>query len=292
MIEFDFPSSPEQFYQGHNGKTHYRYIHCQQESAQTIVMLPGFSIPSSAYYPFAKAISESGFDILIIDYYGRGFSIIDSGIKFEYSIKNFSEQVIELLIALKIDKCVLISFSFGSLIAGNIAAKKPSLITRLVFVSPFHCLQHSLRPFQHYVLTNSILGWFVLKYTARIFIASDIAQQFADINKSSLSYWGAIGACYQQLQHNPSFVYAIATSLSHMADLDLSVEMQKTTRMSVKALVLFGEMDKIVNIDQAENWWTKWMPNVKVSRKENVGHLMFLEDPEEISETIAQFLHR
>ena len=292
MIEYDFPATPDQFYQSHIGKTHYRFIHCEQDDPQTIVMLPGFSIPSSAYYPFAKAISESGFNVLIIDYYGRGFSVVNPAVKFDYSIKGFSEQVIELLASLKIDKCVLISFSFGSLVAGNIAAKKSSLITRLVFVSPFHCLQRSLRPFQHYVLTNSFLGWFVLKYTVRSFIVSDIAEQFSDINKSSISYWGTIGACYQQLQLNPTYVSALAASLSHMTDLDLSVEMQKTTRMSVKALVLFGEMDKLINIEQAEKWWIKWMPNVKVIRKENVGHLMFLEDTEEISETIAQFLHR
>jgi pimeloyl-ACP methyl ester carboxylesterase len=68
--------------------------------------------------------------------------------------------------------------------------------------------------------------------------------------------------------------------------------MLKVTQMSVRTLVLLGASDRIINIAESEAWWKRWMPNVKVIVREHVGHLMFLEEPDDTSELVARFLHR
>ena len=162
ISEMNFPDKPEHFFETELGRTHYRYI--EVESAQTAVLLPGFSIPSSAYSTFAENLSETGFSVVTIDYFGRGFSVPST--YFDYSLSSYVKQVLSLLEYLKIDKCILISFSFGSLIACNISNIQPSIISRLVFISPYHFLKKTTRPFQKFLLSNSFIGPYLIKIAA------------------------------------------------------------------------------------------------------------------------------
>ena len=284
----EFPATPDSFFESPQGKTHYR--HLKVESAQTILILPGFSIPSSAYVTFAKNLSEIGFTVVTLDYFGRGYS--EPSKYFDYTLNGYVEQVLNLLAHLKIDNLILISFSFGALIAANIAEKKPSMITRLVFISPFHFLQKPMRPFQRFIISNRLFGSFLLKVTAKRFIPTDIAAQFHDVTQNEEAYWATVGCCLHQLSTNPSFCDSVSRLIGSFSESLIPDEMLTVTHMSVRALVLLGENDKVVNIAESEKWWKHWMPNVKVIVRENVGHLMFLEEPDDTSELVARFLHR
>lgn len=284
----NFPDSPESYFENVLGKTHYRYI--QVESAQVAVLLPGFSIPSSAYQTFAQIFSEAGFSVLTIDYFGRGFSIPST--YFNYTIDSYVRQVLDLLEYLKIEKCVLISFSIGSIIACNIASILPSLISRLVFISPFHFLKHGMRPVQKFLISNSFIGPYLLKVAAPQIIPGDIAAQFTDITQHNEAYQGTLSVCLQQLKSNPHYCSSISAFTRKFDESSIVDEMLKVTQMSVRALVLLGENDILVDIHQSEKWWLHWMPNVKVIIRENVGHLMFLEEPDDTSIIVSRFLHR
>ena len=120
----NFPDLPESYFEDDLGKTHYRYI--QVESAQVAVLLPGFSIPSAAYQTFAQNLSDTGFSVLTIDYYGRGFSTPST--YFAHTLTSYVRQVLSLLEYLGIDKCVLISFSFS-----------PPIINMLLLISFNSC---------------------------------------------------------------------------------------------------------------------------------------------------------
>lgn len=288
LHKMNFPDSPESYFENELGKTHYRYI--QVESAQVAVLLPGFSIPSSAYQTFAQIFSETGFSVLTIDYFGRGFSIPST--YFNYTVDSYVRQVLDLLEYLKIDKCVLISFSIGSIIACNIASILPSLISRLVFISPFHFLKHGMRPVQKFLISNSFFGPYLLKVAAPQIIPNDIAAQFTDITQHNEAYQGTLSVCLAQLNSNPFYCSSISNFTRKFDESSIVDEMLKVTQMSVRALVLLGENDILVDIHQSEKWWLHWMPNVKVIIRENVGHLMFLEEPDDTSEIVARFLHR
>lgn len=284
----NFPDFPETYFEDDLGKTHYRYI--QVESAQVAVLLPGFSIPSAAYQTFAQNLSDTGFSVLTIDYYGRGFSTPST--YFAHTLTSYVRQVLSLLEYLDIDKCVLISFSFGSLIACNIASIAPSLISRLVFISPYHFLNQGPKPLQKFIISNNIFGTYFLKMAAPKVIPADLARHFTDITQHNEAYQGTLSCCLHQLNNNPAYCSSISKFMSYFDESSIVDEMLKVTQMSVRALVLLGENDILLDIKQSEEWWKKWMPNVKVIIRENVGHLMFLEEPDDTSELVARFLHK
>ena len=81
----------------------------------TLVFIHGVSGSSSAWLPYEK-IFENKYNILTYDIRGHGMS--KKYPKYaDYEIKNFANDLQELLIHLHISKFVLISNSFGSLIA-------------------------------------------------------------------------------------------------------------------------------------------------------------------------------
>lgn len=284
----EFPATPDSFFESSQGKTHYRYI--RVESTQTVLILPGFSIPSAAYALFAHNLSEAGFSVVTIDYFGRGYS--EPSTYFDFTLNGYVDQVMNLLAFLHLESVVLISFSFGALIAANIAERKPSLISRLVFVSPFHFLRRPMRPFQRFVISNRFMGPLLLKVTAKRFIPADIAAQFHDVSQHEEPYWATVGCCLHQLSTNASYCSSVSRFIGNFSEAAIPDEMLKVTQMSVRTLVILGEADKVIDIVESEKWWKHWMPNVTVVARENVGHLMVLEEPDDTSELVARFVNR
>jgi pimeloyl-ACP methyl ester carboxylesterase len=284
----NFPIHPDSFYESAYGKTHYRYI--QSDSGLPIAcILPGLSIPSPAYETFARGLS-GGFNVLTVDYFGRGYS--EPSPEFLHTVAGFVNQVLDLLAYLKIANCVLISFSFGSLIAANIAERSPALITRLVFLSPFHFLKNTMRPFQRFILSNSFFGPLLLKLFMQHFVITEIAAQFTDVAANEEAFWGTVGCCLHQIHSNSTFASSFAAFIRDFSDGTVPDQMLKVTHMSVRTLVLLGENDRIINIGESEAWWKRWMPNVKVIVRQHVGHLMFLEEPDQTADLVGRFLNQ
>lgn len=279
-------SKPERFHVSELGKTHYRYF--EVLNAPIICMLSGISIPSGAYCNIAQNLADKGFSTLVIDYFGRGFS--EPLPSFKFTLSSYVDQILELLNALGIEKCILVAFSFGSLIAANIAERVPSLISKLVFISPFHHLKQNIRPFQKFIL-SSCLGERLFKLVTPQFLHVYISEQFSDLKKHEAAYWLVVGCCLQQAKNNPFYFRSISQLIGNFNENSIPNEMEKVTQISVKTLVILGQNDIVTDIRESEKWWNNWMPNVKVITRENMGHLLFLEEPSEISELISSFLH-
>jgi pimeloyl-ACP methyl ester carboxylesterase len=284
----EFPGLPDDFHDSPSGKTHFRYI--RVDSDQTACILPGVLIPSAAYATFARKLSEGGFSVLTIDYFGRSYS--EASPDFPHTIDSYVSQFLELLAYVEIKSCVLISFSLGSLIAANIAERNPSLITRLVFLSPFHFLKSPMRPFQRFAISHALFGPWLLRLTLQHFITNDIAKQVTDVAANEEAFWGTVGCCLHQAAANPTFYSSFAKFVREFDEGSGPDQMLKVTQMSVRALVLLGEGDRIIDIAESEAWWKRWMPNVKVIVREHVGHLMVLEEPDDTSDLVGRFLHR
>jgi pimeloyl-ACP methyl ester carboxylesterase len=284
----EFPTLPDDFYDSPAGKTHFRYI--RVHSDQTACILPGVLIPSAAYTTFARKLCAYNYSVLTIDYFGRSYS--EASPEFPHTIDSYVAQFVDLLAYLEIKSCVLISFSFGSLIAANIAERTPSLITHLIFLSPFHFLKSPIGPFQRFVISNSVFGLWFLRLTLQHFITAEIAKQFINIDAHEEAFWGTVGCCLHQTAVNRTFYSSFAKFVREFDEDTQPDQMLKVTQMSVRALVLLGEGDRVINIAESGAWWKRWMPNVRVTVQSGVGHLMFLEKPPDTIKLITQFLHR
>ncbi|MEI8269826.1 MAG: alpha/beta hydrolase [bacterium] len=110
---------------------------------KTIVFIHGVSGSCSAWWPFEK-IFKNKYNILTYDIRGHGKS--KKYPKYEdYSVKNFANDLYDLVTFLKIEKFILISSSFATLIAREYLKDHRKTVTALVFTSTEAFNENELR---------------------------------------------------------------------------------------------------------------------------------------------------
>ncbi len=109
-----------------------RLFYEQMGEGNTVVFLHGYtgSIKDwSKQIPVASTLYET----LAIDHRGHGKSEAPENEE-AYSIKTFSEDIHELLLALKIDKCCLVGHSMGGFMALQFVLDHPDMVKALVLI--------------------------------------------------------------------------------------------------------------------------------------------------------------
>lgn len=101
---------------------------------QTIVFIHGLSGNSSAWEPYEQEFI-SKYNLLCIDLRGHGRSRKYSKEK-DYAIELFINDIEELLDHLKIEKYIVVSHSFGSVISVGLIKKNQDKIKGAVFLAP------------------------------------------------------------------------------------------------------------------------------------------------------------
>ena len=286
-----FPTSPGLFFETEEGKTHYRYI--ENEGAQTIVVVPGFSLPSSVYFNFCQKISENGFSVLIMDFYGRSFSELkeDLPLKPKCCPELYAKQYISLIKNLEIEKCDMIAFSFGALVASHITSLEPDLVSKLVLVSPFKFLKKPARPFQKYILGHPTIGPWVLSTFSAQFVPSEIMNQINAEENSEL-FWSLVSATMMEINSNKSYFTATSQMLAFLDENSIDSNLVMLKQIPFKTLVVFGENDSTINVQKSTGWWSQTLLNGKCIEIPDSGHLCFLEEEETVVKEIIQFLNK
>jgi predicted alpha/beta-fold hydrolase len=92
-----------------NGITHYEAS--GHDTAQTVLLVHGFSVPGYIWDPTFEFLKDNGFHVIRFDFYGRGYSDRPDVV---YNSELFTQQIADLLVALKIDEPVdIIGLSMG-----------------------------------------------------------------------------------------------------------------------------------------------------------------------------------
>jgi pimeloyl-ACP methyl ester carboxylesterase len=128
---------------------------------KTLVFVHGLSGSSSAWYPFEK-IFEHEFNVVTLDLRGHGLSIRPD--KKGYVMEEFVEDLHVLMHELKLAQVILVSHSFGTLIAMEFAHRHPTFVERALFISPAYGVRPlSVRHFIVHILAALIISPFVRK---------------------------------------------------------------------------------------------------------------------------------
>ena len=286
-----FPTSPCSFYETEEGTTHYKYI--ENEGAQTIIVVPGFSLPLSVYFPFCEKLAETGYSVLVMDYYGRGYSELKekNNQNIKYCPHFYAQQLIALIKKLEIDKCDMVAFSFGALVASHITSLEPDLISKLVLVSPFKFLKKPARPFQKSILTHPTIGPWVLSTFSAQFVPTELMNQINAEENSEL-FWSLVSATMKEVNQNKSYFKATSQMLSILDENSIDSDLIMLRQIPFKTLVLFGEKDSTVNVQKSSSWWSTTLLNGKVVTIPNAGHLCFLEETDIVLDNITKFLNK
>lgn len=282
-----FSATPQSYFENELGKTHYRLI--ENEGCQLVCILPGFSLPTAIYTSIGFAIAEQGFSVLIMDYFGRGFSVPASE-DIEFTPALFAKQLIALLHHLDVDRCDLVAFSFGTLVSSHVSSLEPNLISKLVLVSPFKFLQKPARPFQRLILTNSYIGPFILRQFAAQFIPDEIATQI-DAHENPELFWSLVSVTMQEIDNNPHYFRATSSLLKVLDEATIDTELIPLRQNPFMTLVLLGTKDTTIDIVKSEQWWTQQLLNAKVVHIKDAGHLCFIENQKAVFRVITKFLN-
>ena len=137
-----------------------RYSHYSKpENSATVLILPGYTEYIEKYYEFIFDLSQSGYDVLILDHLGMGKSSKELENKRIVHIENFSEyveSVRELLYEVKVQNDLyLFAHSTGALIGSYLVKESPELFKKVTYSSPlFKVLLKKNRRILSYMYLN------------------------------------------------------------------------------------------------------------------------------------------
>lgn len=257
-----------------DNKIYYRTNEFKPERP-TLVFIHGISGSSSAWWPYEK-IFENKYNILTYDIRGHGMSKKYPNYE-DYEITNFVKDFHDLLIYLNISKFVLLSSSFGTLIAREYLKQYREIVIALIFTSTEDYQDDAFilkigRPILK-IITN-ILSFLPFNPKPRGHVDyskiknSDwsIERNFADTRNTGLR----------------SQFYTIRQSFLPGREYDLE-------KIDVPTLIIHGEKDSLVPIENAFVF-SKKIKNSKFVEISNFDHDIHHNAVKEMSEAIEDFV--
>jgi pimeloyl-ACP methyl ester carboxylesterase len=125
-------AAPGKFVRLSGGTTHYELT--GPETARTVVLLTGASVPFYLWDPTRDALVANGFRVLRYDYFGRGFS---DRPELRYDLASYERQLAELLDSLHVRGPLDVAgASMGAVIAAHFADRRPERVRSLTLVAP------------------------------------------------------------------------------------------------------------------------------------------------------------
>ena len=247
------------------------YVYNKKNQISPMVFIHGVGLTHEIWQPqldFFKDYSNLSYDIL-----GHGKSSLK---KEKISFDDFSDQLIELLNELKIDKIHLIGFSIGSLIARNFATKFNDRLKSLILLGSIY-----KRSEEQQKIVNSRF---------------DQAKKELKLSKQALKRWFTD----EYLEKNPKTYEKISLILSsnNMSNFLKVYELfvkhkndEDFEKIKVNTLIMTGEYDVGSTVKMSEEL-NRIIKNSEIKIINNGKHLCGIECADDINLTIKNFVNK
>jgi len=270
---------PGQFVKLPLGVVHYELA--GPDSAPTVVLVHGFSIPYYIWDPTFEALSQAGFRVLRYDLYGRGFS---DRPEITYNLELFVTQLEELLPALNIQGPVdLVGLSMGGPIVARFANHHPDQVRSLVFIDPEVAPVSTQRIFP---LNIPIVGEYLMTvYVAPVELPKTQSDDF--YRPDRFPDWETVYRV--QLQYK-GFRRAILSTIRNMPGMDSLVEYEPVGRQNLPALLIWGREDRTVSSADMQQV-VELIPGIEFHIINEAGHIPHYELPGVVNPLLVEFLN-
>jgi 3-oxoadipate enol-lactonase len=241
----------------------------------TLVFVHGVSGSCSAWWPYEK-IFENKYNVLTYDIRGHGDSKKYPNYE-DYSVKNFASDLHDLVTFLKIEKFVLISSSFATLIAREYLKQYRNTVIALVFTST--------EDFEEGALRLKIIRPILKVMTGMIGLFPFNPKTRGHVDYSKIKNWDwSPERNYADTRNTGlrSQFYTIRQSFLPGQEYELE-------KIKVPVLIIHGEKDSIVPIKNAIAF-SKKIKNSKFVKIPKFDHDIHHNAVKEISEAIEDFL--
>ena len=247
------------------------YVFNKKEQSTPIVFVHGVGLTYEIWQPqldFFKDYSNLSYDIL-----GHGKSSLT---KQNISFNDFSDQLIELINELKIEKIHLVGFSIGSLIARNFATRHGDRLRSLVLLGSIY-----KRSEQQQKIVNERF---------------DQAKKELKLSRQALKRWFSD----KYLENNPDTYEKISSILSenNMANFLKVYELfvrhkndEDFEKIQTKTLVMTGEHDIGSTIEMSQQL-NNVIKHSELKIIKEGKHLCGIECADEVNLTIKNFIEK
>lgn len=246
-----------------------------QSDRQTLVFVHGLSGSSSAWLEYENYF-EKRYNVLTFDLRGHGKSSKPKEYA-AYTIKHFADDLHRLIEHLGIKTFILISHSFGTLIALEFLAKHQNQVTASVFLCPGFAPDRRIpaRILKFFLNVVPLFEWlpFTLKPGTHIDYLNhpntgdwNIRRMIADVGNTTLR------------------VYLYATRQAFEFDREKFL-----SEIHIPVLIMQGNKDTIFPVQNAITMAEK-IPHSRLNLLEGTDHIIVLNNFSEVSAAIDLFL--
>lgn len=251
------------------------------EDAETVVMIHGFSVPAFLWEPTFQFLKEKGYQVLRFDLLGRGLSDRPKLKKLAYGLELYSEQILQVLDALKIKKPVnLMGLSMGGPIVARFTNDHPDRVKRLILQDP---LVHKIPAKKIFPLQIPLIG----KYLSTIvFMPNLIALNTTADHDDKVPNWRKL---YLQQSGYKGFSRSLLSSLKYFSSHRLVNEYKTLAKNAIPKLLVWGTKDTTIPISESETL-IQLMPDIEFKAIKGAGHVPSIEKPDIFNQILLDFL--
>ncbi len=268
--------APGKFIKLSNGVTQYELT--GPDSARTMVLLNGATVPFYMWDSTRVALLANGFRVLRYNYYGRGLSDRPN---LAYSLATYDGQLMELLDSLNIRGPVDVAgISMGGPIAANFADQHPDRTRTVTLFDPaFHMLAETPWP-----VATPVLGEFLM----RVFVAPGMAAgQLTDLlHPERFPDW--VSRYEPQMQYK-----GFARSMLHTIRGDVMTRTAGSfttlAKNSTPMLMVWGKEDHTVPFAKSDTARSAF-PRAEFHAIDDAGHLPQMEQAATVDSLLIHFL--
>jgi 3-oxoadipate enol-lactonase len=242
--------------------------------ATSVFLIHGFPFNKSVWAKQIKALEK---DYRVISYDIRGYGLSDPGTK-EFSIPQFTEDLIELMNKLDIPKAVVCGLSLGGYIALHAITHYPERFSGLI-LSDTVCTADS----------NEIIG---SRQKTIIEIQQKGVPNFIDKTLLNLLPPETSSLTKKALKELKATL--LKTSAETLCKTLLALCKRKETcsqlkHITVPSLIITGQRDRIA-LPYSSRLMQMRVPTSQFAIIENAGHLSNLDNPKAFNEQVIQFI--
>ncbi len=270
---------------------------------EPLLLIPGGpGLPHDYFWPSFEQFSDS-FQVIYFDPFGRGLSERAQNPR-DYSFSHDVTEIEGLRLALDLDKINVYGHSYGGIVAQGYALKYPQSVRRLILANTIH----SAEMWQKGVIDNGNRE--VLNQYPEVWVRLDSLRS-RGFHRGDSAYDAIedhVPSCLLYF-YDPSNVHSASNGISQlnsqvfsqiagsntetvlggdMASMDFR---SRLASIRVPTLILAGRFDR-VSIPRYSIQYRTFMPQAEFVMFEASGHGPFVEEPEQHSAILRQFLKR
>lgn len=241
-----------------------------------VVLIHAFPLSKKMWKAQVNLLVNNGFRVVLPDLPGFG----EDNYSEAFSIEEMADKLAELLKSLNIEKAIIGGLSMGGYVLFNLFRLSPEIFSALVLCDTTYLADSEEKRNSRFELISKIEN-----QGSRALIENMLPNLISEDTKENNP------ALVAKLEKDFLEVKPISAvnALRSMAERRDSSDI--VSRISVPALLVFGEFDKVTNLENARKM-NQLIPDSELFVIENAGHYSNLEQPEQFNKAFLNFCRR